>query len=545
MSLVRRGDLQIKLGRYATGTAAALADPMLVTRAQDYRRHTAARTVALESEDILKRLPPGEYHVSLKIDGEFTLLVYVAGEALLVNPGGTVRVGIPAVDEAAALLKKAGVKSALIPGELHFTRAAGKRPRVHDVSRVARQPGSQEELDQLAFSAFDILELDGRPAGERFAEIWDRLVPLFKGGERAGVVEARWLKDAAAIDLQFRKWVEQGAEGAVVRSDAVGRFKLKPRHSIDAAVIGFTEGTDDRAGMFHDLLVALIRPDGCFHVLGHVGGGFSNDERRGFFSDLKDRVVGSDYVEVNDQVAYHMVRPEWVIEISLLDMIAETTRGLPIKKMALEWDAAAARYRIVRRMPLVGLISPQFVRRREDKAVHPGDIPLRQVTDLVEVALADRDARQLERAKSEVLRREVATKQLKGQTMVRKLLMWRSNKEADGEFPAYVVHYTDYSPNRKTPLERDIRVSSSREQIDHLWAELAADAFVKGWVPVGAAAAPPPSEAPLPASTTTAVTKPKRGKKAAEPEPTASEPSDPNPAEPASKRPRSRKKNAE
>ncbi len=499
MTLVNRGRLEVKLAGYATGTGTALADPLLVTRAQDYRRHSASRMIPLEPGDIRKRFGAGDYHVSLKVDGEFSLLVYSAGEALLVNPGGTVRVGIPAVDEAAALLKKAGVKSALIPGELHFTKASGKRPRVHDVSRVARQPGSQAELDQLAFSAFDIVEIDGQAPGEKFADTWGRLTALFKGGKRAGVVEAVWLKDSAAIEGQFRKWVEQGAEGAVVRSDAAGRFKLKPRHTIDAAVIGFTEGTDDRRGMIHDLLIALIRPDGCLHVVGHVGGGFSNDERRGFLSDLKDSLAESDYVEVNDQVAYHMVRPEWVIEVSVLDLIAETTRGLPINKMALDWDAAAGRYRIVRRMPLVGMISPQFVRRREDKAVHAADIPLRQVTDLVDVPLADKNARQLEMPRSEVIRREVQTKQMKGQTLVRKLLMWKTNKDTAGEdFPAYVIHYTDFSPNRKTPLEREIRVSSSRQQIDQLWADLAGEAFTKGWTPAVSAAAPSAEPAPEP-----------------------------------------------
>jgi len=546
MSLVNRGKLEIKLGGYAVGTGAALADPLLVTRAQDFRRHTASRMISLEAADILKRFPAGAYHVSLKVDGEFSLLVYAAGEALLVNPGGTVRVGIPAVDEAAALLKKAAVKTALIAGELHFTKASGKRPRVHDVSRVARQPGSQAELDQLGFAAFDILDIDGQPAGEEFAKTWDRLTALFQGGKRAGVIEGVWLKDAAAVEGQFRKWVEQGAEGAVVRSDAVGRFKLKPRHTIDAAVIGFTEGTDDRRGMVHDLLIALVRPDGCLHVVGHVGGGFSNDERRGFLSDLKDSIVASEYVEVNDQVAYHMVRPEWVIEVSVLDLIAETTRGLPINKMALQWDAPASRYRIVRRMPLVGMISPQFIRRREDKTVHAADIPLRQVTDLVNVALADRDARQLSLPKSEVLRREVCTKQLKGQTMVRKLLMWKTNKETVGdEFPGYVIHYTDFSPNRKTPLERDIRVSNSREQIEHLWSELAAEAFSKGWVPV-AATSPAPAPVPAPTSEAAVPETKKRGKKAPEPEPETPEPP---PAEatdkPAAKRSPSRKKKAE
>jgi hypothetical protein len=526
MSIVNRGKLDVKLGGYATGTAATLSDPFLVNRAQDYRRQTASRMMALEASDIARQFPPGNYHVSLKIDGEFSLLVYAEGEALLVNPGGNVRVGIPAVDEAASLLKKAGVTSALIAGELHFLKSAGKRARVHDVSRVARQPGTQAELDQLGFAAFDIVEIDGQPPGEEFAKTWDRLNALFKGGKRAGVVESLWLKDAGAIESQFRKWVDQGAEGAVVRSDAVGRFKLKPRHTLEAAVIGFTEGTEDRQGMIHDLLVALMRPDGCLHVLGHVGGGFSNDERRGFLSDLKDMVVASDYIEVNDQVAYHMVRPQWVIEISILDLIAETTRGLPINKMALSWDSAAQRYRIVRRMPLVGMISPQFVRRREDKVVHAADIPLRQVTDIVDVALADRDARQLDLPKSEILRREVCTKQLKGQTMVRKLLMWKTNKNDSGhEYPAYVIHYTDFSPNRKTPLERDIRVSSSREQIEQLWSALAAESFSKGWTAVaGAAPASPGSHAIPEAAAAGAVAveqappPKKRGKKAAEPE---------------------------
>lgn len=520
MSLVNRGKLDIKLGGYAVGSVSALADPLLVTRAQDYRRHTASRMIPLEPSDILKRFPNNHYHVSLKVDGEFSLLAYANGEALIVNPGGTVRVGIPAVDEAAALLKKAGVKTALIPGELHFTKAKGTRPRVHDVSRVARQPASQAELDQLGFAAFDILEIDGKPPSDEFTKTWDKLVELFKGGKKANVIEAVWLNDATAIQAQFRKWIELGAEGAVVRSDTVGRFKLKPRHTIDAVVIGFTESPeDDRRGMIHDLLLALIRPDGCMQVLGHVGGGFTTDDRRNFLSDLRDMIVESDYVEVNDQVAYHMVRPEWIIEVSVLDLIAETTRGQPINRMALNWDSAASRYKIVRRLPLVGMISPQFIRRREDKSFHAADIPLRQVTDLVYVPLVDRDARKLDLPKSQVLRREVGTKVLKGATMVRKLVMWKTNKDSE-EFPAYVIHYTDFSPNRKTPLERDVRVSNSLEQIEHLWAELAAEAFTKGWVQVSASTsdttgAASTSPAPTPATTPAPAPKPSTRKKKA------------------------------
>src|SRR5205085_1834629 len=109
-------------------------------------------------EDIKARLPEGEYHVSRKVDGEFTALAFDGENTLTINPGGTVRVGFPAAAEAGALLKQAGVKSAMIAGELYV---AGKRPRVHDVSRIARQPASQAEVESLRFAAFDIIELGG------------------------------------------------------------------------------------------------------------------------------------------------------------------------------------------------------------------------------------------------------------------------------------------------------------------------------------------------------------------------------------------------
>jgi hypothetical protein len=37
-------------------------------------------------------------------------------------------------------------------------------------------------------------------------------------------------------------------------------------------------------------------------------------------------------------------------------------------------------------------------------------------------------------------------------------------------------------PNRKTPLESDIRVSNSREQIDELWERLVNEHIEKGWL---------------------------------------------------------------
>jgi len=501
MSLLRRDKLDIKLDKYATGTASAvLTDPTILTTTQDYKRSVASRMMPLETADVAKRFTKGDYHVSLKIDGEFSVLIYADGEAFVVNPGGTVRVGLPFQKEAADRLQKAGIKKAIFAGEIYFSRPDGKRPRVHDISRVARQPATKAEMDQVHFAATDIIEIDGTPPSAKYHDTWDLLEKYFGGGTRIGVPEAKWLTDGDEIAKQYKKWIDGGAEGAVVRADATGMFKIKPRHTLDAVIIGFTEGTEDRHGMIHDLLLAVMRADGGLHVLGHVGGGFTEDVRRAFLSDLKDRVVASEYVEVNDQVAYHMVRPEIVIEISVLDMIAQTTRGQSLQRMVLTWDAPAEKYRILRRLPLVGLISPQYIRRRDDKQVNVTDIRIKQVTDLVDVPLADRDARQMNQQPSQILRREAYTKVMKGTTMVRKLVMWQTNKlEEQDDFPAFVVHLTDFSANRKTPLEREIRVSNSRQQIDELWQEIFEDNITKGWVLTatsGPAAAAPAKAAP-------------------------------------------------
>jgi hypothetical protein len=473
--------METTLADYRVGKATALRDGGQHLRTQDFRRQLGARMKALSKDGMRKELPACDYLVSRKIDGEFTVLIVDGSSICCVNPGGTVRCGLPVMEEALALLSKAKVGSAMLACELYVNRT-DKRPRVHDVCRVARLPQSADELKSLRVAVFDILHLDGKPAPAAYAETFKKIESIFGKGKLCHPVETVPCKTSADVEKLFEKWVEkEGAEGIVARSDTAGVFKIKPSCSLDVAVVGFTEGSDDRTGMLHDLLVAMMRPEGVFHVLGRVGGGFSDEQRRDFLSDLKDLAAQSEYAEVNDNVAYQMVRPEWVIEISCLDLINQTTRGAFIDRPVLDFDRKGAVYKLLRRLPLASPISPNFVRRREDKTIHPTDLRIAQVSDLVEVPYADQDAHQLALAKSEILSRQVFTKTLKGQTMVRKLLTWKTNKEQSGDFPAYVIVFTDFSPNRKAPLERDIRISNSRQQIDQLLAEMKAEYIVKGW----------------------------------------------------------------
>ncbi len=482
-TLIEKTGIQIKLGDFSTANATMLKDPALLPKVQEYRRRTGGRMYPLDRNDIQRKIATADFHVSRKIDGEFTVFYFDAENAFSLNPGGTVRMGLPWQTEAAEILTKAGVKQAMLAGELHID-VTDRRCRIHDVVSVVRQPADKDDLQRINFAVFDVIELDSETVEQPFDKTWEFISGTFADGQLIAPVESKMADSSKSIDLIFKDWVEgEGAEGLVARSESAGMFKIKPRHTLDAAVIGFTESTDDRTGMMHDLLLAVVRNDGAMHVLCRVGGGFSDDQRREMLSDLKDMVVASEYAEVNsDHVAYQMVRPEWVIEISCLDMISQTTRGAPVNRMALNWNHADGRYEVIRRLPLVSVISPQFIRIREDKTVNPTDVRIDQIAQIVEVPMADRDATQMQLPKSEVLRREVFTKELNGATMVRKFIMWKTNKESESdEFAAFVLHYTDFSPNRKTPLAREVRVSNSQEQIESFFEQFKVEYIKKGW----------------------------------------------------------------
>lgn len=474
-----------KLGDYCTGNAAqSLADPAMLQATRMRRRQLSRMTKAYDKPTAKTRLPDAEYAISRKVDGEYTCLFFQDGEVITLNPGGTLRAGAAFHKEAAKILSAAGVKSAMLGGELHVKQEGVQRERVHDVVRIARAPESQEDIDCLCFAVFNIYDLDGNDLSMNYEQAIGKAQALFSEGRKIFPVETHIGNRKKALEL-FDEYVdEQGAEGIVLRSDNAGVFKVKPRHSIDLAIIGYSEGTDDRAGMLHSMLIGIVRDQQHAHIVGRVGGGFSDDERVALLKQLRELDVDSDYAEVNsDRVAYRMISPGLVCEISCLDVIATTSHGSTIDRMVVAWSESDKAWKGIRRLPLCSIISPQFVKLRDDKTFNESDAGLAQLEDIVNIPSSEHgklDALNL--SESTIIERSLATKTLKGATMVRKLLLWQTNKhEASSEYPAYVLHLTDFSPNRKQPLNHEICVSDSEEQIRTLFADWKKQYYKRGW----------------------------------------------------------------
>ena len=468
-----------KAGSYLIGPSTALEDLTLHAKAQDYKRRMSGLMTPLEAPRIEEKIPNLDgYAVSRKVDGEFCLLFFDGKSVISVNPGGTVRTGLPAFAELAKHLKDAKVKKACFAGELHIK--TDKRERVHDVIRVARNPKKSEDLNKLQIALFDIVSLDGEEPREA-VEVFKKLTDIVENGNLVLVVDFKTTGSRKEIENIYKDWVEgEGSEGLVVRNEQVGWFKIKPVHTIDCVVLGFSDSPNERTGMLHDLLVGLVREDGSYQTMAKIGGGFTDEERIDLLKKLKKLVVPSDYVEVSSaHIAYEMVKPELVVEMKFLDLISEKGRGGPINRMVLSYSNGE--YSAVRRMPFVSIISPRFKRMRDDKKPNKDETSVKQVSELVPVTDIKKKVADLDLPKSEVLKREVYTKAVGTKQMVRKVLIWKTNKQVTGDYPAYVVYYTDFSTGRKSPLTNELIPANTKNEAESKFGDLKKKVFLTGW----------------------------------------------------------------
>lgn len=464
----------------------SLTDPELAARVRGYKRGIASRYRALNADEIETRAPYGPLLVSPKVDGELWYLLLEDGDAWLLNPAGRVLSGdIPVLAEARKAAARARGRT-IIAGELFAVRK-GQRPR-HDDLPLALSGEGQADVGRVGYMAFDVLDggdAEAQVPLDSYGDKLELLRRLFAGGKRAQAIKTEALEGAPAIRALYDELVPTGkAEGLVLRRADGTIYKLKPSFTLDAVVVGYTERADE-PGLVRSMALALMREDGRFHLVGSCGN-MSADTRASLYPQLKALEAASSFRHASsDGALYRFVRPELIIEAKLTDVLGEHPSGDPILRMVADFDPSDG-WSAVRRMPSVSILHPVFIRLRPDKRVDSTDVRMAQVTERCSVPDLSVKAEAVAHPRSEVLRREVYAKVTKGVTAVRKLLVWKTNKhEADAEnWPAFVVHFTDYSPGRKDPLKREVRLAPTQEAADGIAEGLIAKNIKRGWEPV-------------------------------------------------------------
>jgi len=456
----------------------SIINTALAARLAAYKRNVAGRYQSVAPSDVQIKIPSGVHVVSPKIDGEqwFLYADGNGGGAVLLSPTGRAITGIPLTDEAAEHLIGNHV---LVAGEL-YANGTPDRPRVHDVAS-ALGGGAQADVNRLRFAPFDLLQDGVEDAGRLpFAGRVERLRNLLGGSDRVRPVNFEQADGAEAVADRFDEWVTRGGEEGIVVRCADGRIvKIKTEINIDAVVVGFSESGGGRIGR---LLLALIRPDGEYQLIGSVGTGFTEDMRATLHRVLSNKLVSASYRKATREGAlYRFVKPRLVVELKCNDLLTHRSDGLPVRRMALDFSQDNA-WAPLRNVPAVSMINAVFVRVREDKQADPVAVRLSQVTDLVPVEESDAAVSAAILSASEIIRRDVYTKVSGERTLVRKLVIWKTNKETSNPaYPPYAAFFTDFSPGRKQPLKTDIRVATTLEKIEAHVEQWLVGNIKRGW----------------------------------------------------------------
>lgn len=450
------------------------------TIAKEYKRTVAGRFMLVEGKKLKEKISGEDFLVTRKMDGIMLVVFVRDGEVCAyTSHGNPVPDLLPCIQEFKHTISQYGISNLTLGAELYATIRIDGRERVCDVSKAIAHP---ELHDKLHIAPFDIIDIEGKPCeASHYKEKWNKLNRWFDKGNLVRQVDARKSSSKEEVNQIFYEWVvEGGSEGLVVHSEQPIIYKVKPRHTIDAVVIGYTVGEDSHSEMVRDMLLAVMRPDGVLQEFASTGNGMTEEMRSELYEMLSNDKVESEYVETDSRnVAFQMVKPRVIVEMSGIDFVTENAAGEPKQNMLLRYDDGDG-YTVVTKTSGVAVHSPVFERIREDKSCNTTDIRLKQLTDLCSFSIRKAVSKSTLPLSLRMLRK-VFVKQSAGKIMIQKYVVWKTNKEPTGVYPAYVLHFTDYSSTRQELLKRDIRVSDSEQQIMNLCQEMIDNNVKKGW----------------------------------------------------------------
>lgn len=455
------------MGSLTVTPAGSFSDPDLKPLLDGYRQVVAQRYTPCSVMDLPRLLADPPFFVSRKMDGELWFLVSDGGSMTLVAANGRIATG------DVSLLKSVTIpEGTVLAGELHAERAGG-RERVGDV-----RTGLAGDATELQFSAFDVIRHEG--VTWRECHYPQRLEILRSLLSEVGAVRALPVGEVssdAEVVSAFNEVANAGGEGIIVRCSDGRALKVKPEITVDCVVLGFTtRETVGDASELRSVLIGLAVDAETFVPLGTVSGFDASVDVAVLLDLLMPLVKESEFRRAaSTGQLYRMVRPEVIVECKVMDLQAEDARGRAIRQPELTFTEDI--WRVNGQVVAATAVNATVTRLRDDKGNVIEGARWAQIEDVVAspAAVAAHSA-------SQVIRRRVWTKETKGKVDVRKLVVWRTNKETiDPTYPAYVVHWTDYSAGRKTPLTREVRPAPTVAAADALADALILDNIKKGW----------------------------------------------------------------
>ena len=175
---INEDKLKPKYG-YEEGWSDAV-DKEAADKALSYKKDFLKQFIAINQNEIDKRLGGQKYWVTLKYDGEYADIFHDGKQTITLNRSARVRRGLPCIEEVGELLTKAGINEAVIPAEIYYYND-GKRARL---GQLLSAFADEKKIDNLRLAIYDIQEIDGKPfRTQNYQETYDKITGIFGKGK--------------------------------------------------------------------------------------------------------------------------------------------------------------------------------------------------------------------------------------------------------------------------------------------------------------------------------------------------------------------------
>jgi len=460
-----------KFGKGVFLSTGTYANKDLLAQLSAYRKVITNSYTLISGDEIASRLNI-PLLVSPKIDGEQWFLLFDEEWKLVTSSGKSITGDIEVLNDA---VKCNLDKNSIYGGELHVL--GDGRTRIADLAALIGK-GAKADTSQLSFAIWDLVSSpDISAVGNPYKLRYENIVTI-NSSKNLFVIETIETKSASeVIDFYNKKCTQENLEGLVCRSEDGRTFKVKPSKELDATILGFTEKKlADGSLAARSLLFGLKQSDGSWVPICTTGNIGDESNRKQLHSQLNSNRVESSYrlTSKSSGVLYQMVKPTLVAELTCIDIQLEDTNGKPIQDPKLRLEEG---WKVTGRTNSAAIHNALLKNLRNDKTAGD-DTGWDQITRLIPIDTADVESKL---GSSELIRRQVWTKEGAGKTDVRKLVVWKTNKET-ADYPAYVVHWTDYSSTRKSPLDREVRLAPTEEKANEIAELMISENIKKGWI---------------------------------------------------------------
>jgi hypothetical protein len=262
----------------------------------------------------------GEVVFSAKMDGELVCLWFENGRAETVTAKGTIRTGMPAVDEAQEIMAKK-FKSAAFMGELYAVDENNRPISYMQAASVLKDPDLGRD-DAIRLAIFDVVEVEGKSAQDM--PIADRMALIAKTFEGGKYVYPAYTKKGTIQDIEalWNELEKKGLEGVVVHMSDGTILKSKPIMSFDLMLVAVTK-SPSIPGRIGAILASFIDKEGRYRLAGHIGTGMRDDQRVEFMNLARQYAIAED-----DQYIWIDPKKSPVIEVEAVEVNPKKTPAM-------------------------------------------------------------------------------------------------------------------------------------------------------------------------------------------------------------------------